>query len=89
MSEGKPPSRYRLAVGLEYEGTRERAPAVGIKGEHLTADTIVKIAKRFGVPVVARSDLARALSGLEIDQEITPDLFEAVAILLNELDKKE
>jgi type III secretion system FlhB-like substrate exporter len=79
---------HDLAIALEYNQNGESAPIVGAKGEKLAADEIVKIAKRFGVPVVNRRSVARALAGLELDQEIPPELFEAVALVLNQIDKK-
>ena len=104
----KPPSRYKLAVGLEYDPTSkesrrkhaeavrageanpgsDQAPTVQVKGEDLVADDVVKIAKRFGVPIIENSALARALNAVEVDKQIPQELFEAVAITLNEIDKR-
>lgn len=80
-------SQYSLAVGLGYEPGGEEAPKVLIKGDHLDADQIVKTAKRFGVPVVDHPSLADALSQIELDHEISSDLFHAVAVVLNSLDE--
>jgi len=78
-------NRYKLAVGLEYDEKDSDAPVVGTKGEYFSADEIVKIAKRFGIPVVEKPELARALKSLEENESIPEELFEAVAIVLNEL----
>ncbi len=85
----KDKSQFNVAVALEYEQGGESAPIVGAKGEKLTADQIVRIAKRFGVPVVERGTVAHVLGKLEIGQEIPEELFEAVALVLNQIDKKQ
>ena len=79
--------RHRIAVALQYDSKRHLAPRVSACGECDTADRVVKLARRFGVPVVNRPELARALVRLERNQEIPVRLFEAVAVVLNELDK--
>ncbi len=81
-------ARYRSAIGLEYDWGRREAPSVAVKGENWAADEIVKIARRFGVPVVNNPGLARALRELEPEDSIPERLFEAVAVLLNALDKR-
>ena len=80
-------ARYRAAVGLAYEGGVEDTPQIAVKGERLTADEIVKIARQYGIPVVERGSLASALLPLEVSQEIPSSLFEAVATVLNEIDR--
>jgi flagellar biosynthesis protein len=94
-------SQYKIAVGVEYdlerrkkeikagEGpTEQDAPVVEIKGDELIADEIVRAAQRFGVPIIEDPELAKALNALEVDQEIPAELFEAVAIALNEIEKR-
>lgn len=81
-------TRYRLAVGLEYDSLSSDAPLLAVSGESGMADEIVKLARRYNVPVVERPALARALAELEIDQTIPVELYEAVAVLLAELDSR-
>jgi type III secretion system FlhB-like substrate exporter len=45
----------------------------------------VALAKRYGVPVVERPELAEALSEVELDQEVPAHLFEVAASLLVEI----
>ncbi len=78
---------YKTAVGLEYDTQGAAAPTVSAKGEFLSADEIVKIAQRYGVPVIERPSLAKALLPLEVEEQIPEDLFEAVAVVLQEVDK--
>jgi flagellar biosynthesis protein len=84
--EHKP--RYKYAVGLEYEEGRPSAPNLSVKGERLSADEIVRIARRYGVPVVEKPVLAQVLTKLEVDDEIPNDLFEAVAAVMAGLEKE-
>ncbi len=82
-------TRYKSAVGLDYNEHDGYAPRVAARGELLSADEIVKIARAAGVPVVEKSALARVLSQLEPDQEIPPDLYEVVAAILAEIEKRQ
>ena len=86
MSEERK-ARYRAAVGLAYSGGVEDTPEIAVKGERLTADEIVKIARQYGIPVVERGPLASALLPLELSQEVPASLFEAVATVLVEIDR--
>ena len=79
--------QHRIAVALQYDSQRHCAPRVSVRAECDSADQVVKLARRFGVAVVNRPELARALVRLASNQEIPPRLFEAVAVVLNELDK--
>ena len=80
-------SQYKVAVGLRYDAGQEEVPTLNINGQHLLADQLVKIARRYGIPVVERADLARALNLMQVDSSIPEHLFEAVATVLNEIEK--
>ena len=68
-----------LAVALEYEtGTRE-APRVIAKGYGAIAEQIIAVAEEHGVVIEANPHLAEALSGVELDESIPMELYEAVA----------
>ena len=72
-----------VAVALRYERAVMAAPRVLAKGAGFVAERIKAEARRFGVPVVERPPLARALfKGVKVDQEIPPLLFHAVAEVL-------
>ena len=81
MSDG--PSKPRsLAVALQYEKGTQEAPRVIAKGSGLVADRIVTLAAENGVVIEANPVLAQALSGIEIDDTIPIELYEAVAIVI-------
>lgn len=72
-----------IAVALKYNADVMEAPRVVAKGTELFAERIKEIAAQHGVPVVENPVVARALFRLvEIDQEIPPDLYQAVAEIL-------
>lgn len=78
-------SEFEYAVGLAYDVSHQEAPHVVVKGEGHTADEVVRIARRFGVPVVERGEISELLSGIPLDERIPEDLYEAVALILCEL----
>jgi flagellar biosynthesis protein len=76
------PKDRTLAVALHYEkGTRE-APRVVAKGRGLLAERIVEIAKANDIIIEANPALAEALGGIELDDTIPFELYEAVAIVI-------
>jgi type III secretion system FlhB-like substrate exporter len=80
-------ARFRSAAALAYNEADGQAPTLVAKGERRIADMIVTIAERYGVPVVERGPLARALLDLQEGDEIPEHIFEAVAAVIVELDK--
>lgn len=69
----------RLAVALEYARGSREAPRVTAKGYGHVADAIVALARANDVVIDADPVLAAALGGLELDQAVPVELFEAVA----------
>ena len=70
---------HAVAVALEYEtGTRE-APRITAKGYGAIAEQIIAVAEKHGVVIEANPYLAEALSGVELDESIPMELYEAVA----------
>lgn len=76
------PKERALAVALQYEKGSREAPRVVAKGRGLIADQIVALAEENGVVIEANPVLAEALSGIEIDDTIPIELYEAVAIVI-------
>lgn len=75
--EEKPRS---LAVALHYD--HAGVQRVTAKGHGKFAEKIIEAAREHGVPIEEDPALAAALSVLEIDQEIPPELYQAVAIII-------
>jgi flagellar biosynthesis protein len=76
------PGRPRRATALRYDRDDSQAPRVVATGSGLIAERIVEIAREQGLPVREDPALAEALSRLELEQEIPPELFVAVAEVL-------
>ena len=78
------PPRFvrRKATALRYDPARDTAPRLVAKGEGCVADQIVELAEQHGVPVRREPFLVEALSTLDLQREIPPELYRAVAELL-------
>ena len=75
------PTHY--AVAIKYVADSGFAPRVVAKGKDHLAEIIKKKAIAYGIPVIERKPLARALfAAVEIGKEIPYELYKAVAELL-------
>lgn len=72
----------KLAVALEYEKGSREAPRVVAKGRGIVAERIIALAEENDIVIEANPMLAKALSGVELDDEIPVALFEAVAEII-------
>jgi flagellar biosynthesis protein len=68
----------RRATALHYEHG-DHAPRVTATGTGLVAERIIAAAREAGVPVRSDPALSRALAALELDSEIPPEMWRAVA----------
>jgi flagellar biosynthesis protein len=72
----RPPRR---AAALRYERESGRPPRVVASGSGEVAERILAAARDAGVPVRDNAGLAEALARLELEAEIPPELWVAVA----------
>jgi flagellar biosynthesis protein len=72
----------KRAVALKYEPGGSTAPTVVAKGRGAIADKILELARANNVAVREDPALVTVLSKLDIDQEIPPQLYTAVAAIL-------
>jgi flagellar biosynthesis protein len=70
-------SPRKRAAALRYDGSD--APRVVATGRGLVAEKILEAARDAGVPLREDAVLMEALATLELDQEIPPELYRAVA----------
>lgn len=71
-----------LAIAVEYRNEMH-APRILAKGAYKIAERIVEIARSHDIPVVQNIPLAWAIyKTIDIDQEISPDLYKAMAEVL-------
>ena len=80
MAQGKHPQKK--AVALRYRPEKDSAPRVTAKGTGSIAERIITIARDNGIPVKDDPDLIEVLSKLDIDAQIPPSVYIAVAELL-------
>ena len=73
------PAPRSIAVALHYEHGKDTAPRVTAKGQGAVAERIIETARAHGVAVESNALLAAALSRVELDQHIPPELYRAVA----------
>lgn len=78
----KQKSRRNRAVSLKYRPESDSAPRVTAKGKGKIAEKIIKIAKEHDIYIHEDPDLIEALSQLDINDEIPPDLYFVAAELL-------
>ncbi len=69
----------RKAVALKYEAERDLAPRVIAKGRGHVAEHILETAQKNSVPVYQDKTLVNMLMALELDREIPPELYKAIA----------
>ena len=70
------------AVALKYDRKKHRAPRVIAKGRGNIAEKIIEIAKENKVPLYEDKNLVQILEALELETEIPPELYRAVAEVL-------
>lgn len=69
-----------VAVSLHYDG--EHAPTVSAKGEGDVARRILEIATAHDIPIYQNAELLQFLSRVDLDTEIPPELYVAVAEII-------
>lgn len=77
MNDGR-----RKAVALKYNASKDQAPKIVAKGKGQLAERIIKIAQDYNVPIYEDANLVEVLSKLELDTQIPPELYQAVAEIL-------
>lgn len=85
------PDIAKKAIALRYNHDRDRAPRIVAKGAGYIADQILNAARKNSVPVYQNKTLTSMLMALELDREIPPELYHAVAEVLSyvyQLDKR-
>jgi len=87
--DGKSKNTQRAAA-IKYDPAHQDIPVLSAFGEGLVAEKIVSVAKESGVPIVPDPSLTSMLSKLSIGDEISPEMYEAVAkvlVFVSEIDR--
>ena len=77
----------KKAVALGYNRSQDNAPKVLASGAVEIANKIISLAKEHDIPIKEDPDLIEILSKVEVDQEIPPNLYKAVAEIFSFLYK--
>ena len=72
----------RQAVALSYAPKRDNAPRLVAKGRGYLADKILELARLHNIPVRHDKKLLQVLSRLDLEEEIPPEVYRAVAEIL-------
>ncbi len=64
---------------MTYKPDSDAAPKIAAKGKGVVAEKIIAIAKDHGIPIKDDPDLVAVLATLDIDREIPPELYKAIA----------
>lgn len=70
------------AVALRYDKDKDAAPRVIAKGRGDIAKKIIEIADAHNLPLYEDKNLIQILEALELETEIPPELYRAVAEVL-------
>ena len=81
-SSEKPAGTQTRAIALRYNPARESAPRVVAKGNGPIADEILRVARANNVPLREDPALVEALSAFDLNDQIPPELYRAVAEIL-------
>jgi flagellar biosynthesis protein len=74
--------KLKKAAALKYRNQVDRAPKVVAKGQGIIAERIIEIAREHNIPLKRDPALIEVLSKMDLDQEIPPELYRAVAEIL-------
>ena len=74
--------RQKKAAALRYQAGTDTAPKVVAKGRGIIADKIIAIAREHGVHIHEDKNLVEIISTLDLNEEIPPELYKAVAEVL-------
>lgn len=75
------------AVALRYDSGQDPAPRVVAKGAGPIAERIVEAARQHGIPLVANPIAADLLAQTDLDAQIAPEFYQAVAEILAFVDR--
>ena len=76
------PNDVKRAVAMVYNPDEAGAPRVVAKGAGISAEAIIALAQEHGVYVHRSPELVAMLMQIDLDAEIPPELYQAVAELL-------
>jgi flagellar biosynthesis protein len=70
------------AVALRFQPLQDAAPRVVAKGSGFVAEKILELARKHHIPIRQDKNLIQVLSLLDLNEEIPPTVYKAVAEIL-------
>jgi flagellar biosynthesis protein len=74
--------KRKRAAALKYKPDEDAAPRVVAKGSGSIAERILEVAREHKIPLKEDPQLVEVLSTIELNREIPPELYKAVAEIL-------
>ena len=74
--------KRKKVAALKYKPNEDTAPKVVAKGSGWLADKILEVAKENRIPLKEDRQLVEVLSAIDLNREIPPELYKAVAEIL-------
>jgi flagellar biosynthesis protein len=74
--------KRKKAAALRYKPGEDTAPKVVAKGSGSIADKILEVAREHKIPLREDPQLVEVLSTIDLNREIPPELYKAVAEIL-------
>lgn len=78
----KKDNKTKQAVAISYDAKEDSAPKVIAKGQGYIAEKILETGLGHQIPVYQNQGLVNMLMAVELDKEIPPELYQAVAQVL-------
>ena len=75
--------KAKKAVALGYNRQKDNAPKVLATGSGEVAKNIINLAKSHDIPIKEDADLVEILSKVDLNEEVPPNLYKAVAEIFN------
>ena len=79
------------AAAISYDPDENDVPVLSAFGEGYLAQKIVEVARESGVPILPNPSLTSMLSKISVGDEISPEMYEAVAkvlVFVSEVDRR-
>jgi len=79
------------AAAISYDPSEHDTPVLAAFGEGYIAQKIVEVARESGVPIMPDPNLSSMLSKLSVGDEISPEMYDAVAkvlVFVSEVDRR-
>ena len=70
-------------MALGYNRQKDNAPRVLATGSGKVAKNIINLAKSHDIPIKEDADLIEVLSKVDLNEEVPPNLYKAVAEIFN------